>query len=80
MKEKREFHFSVLAFLIAFGIGMAYVFIKAPPIKYITTYPTPYNAGSVVYKDSADTCFVFDANKLECPKDNAKIKKQPIIE
>ena len=76
----KEFRFSFIAFFIAFAIGMAFVYINVPPIKQVITYPTPYNAGSIVYKDSADTCYVFDASKVECPSDSRKIKKQPIIE
>lgn len=80
MEEQRYFQFNILAFIVAFVIGMIYVYINVPPIKVIVTYPTPYNAGTVVYKDSADTCFVFDAEQVDCPEDTTKIKKQPIIE
>lgn len=76
----KEFRFSFLAFFVAFAIGMVYVYMNVPPIKEVVKYPTPYNAGTIVYKDSADTCYVFDAAKLECPTDVRKIKKQPIIE
>lgn len=79
MKQK-QFRFSLLAFSVAFVIGMMYVYITAPPLKYVVTYPTPYNSGSIVYKDAAKTCFVFDATQTECPSDRSKIKKQPIIE
>lgn len=79
MKE-RVFQFNIVAFILAFGIGMIYVMISAPPLKYVTTYPTPYNAGAVVYKDPAGTCYVFEAKRVDCPKDATKIKQQPIIE
>jgi hypothetical protein len=80
MKEERVFRFNVLVFLAAFAVGMMYVYINVPPVKYVLTYPTPYNAGNVVYKDAAGTCFVFDAKKVECPQDKKKIKQQPIVE
>lgn len=79
MKQK-QFRFSIVAFIAAFVVGMLYVYVTAPPVKYVVTYPTPYNVGDVVYKDAANTCFVFDADRTECPSDKSKIKKQPIIE
>lgn len=79
MAEKK-FQFNFIAFIVAFGIGILYVYMVIPKPKVIIKYPTPYNAGNVVYRDSADTCFVFDANKTECPLDKSKIKKQPIAD
>lgn len=78
--KQRAFQFNIVAFFVAFAIGMIYVFLNVPPLKYVITYPTPYNVGGVVYKDPANTCYVYDAQKLECPKDATKIKQQPIIE
>jgi hypothetical protein len=78
--EEHKFHFHFVAFFIAFGIGIMYTYLKTPAVKEIVKFPTPFNAGKVVYKDSADTCFVFQAQKTECPKDKTKIKPQPIVE
>lgn len=64
------------AFLIAFAIGIMYVYLSSEKPTVVIKYPTPYNAGVVIYKDSADTCFVFDAKKVECPAKGAKA--QPI--
>jgi hypothetical protein len=74
------FHFNIFAFVLAFGIGMLYVYMSAPQSQVIVKYPTPFNAGQYVYKDSAGTCFVFKANKVECPTDKSQIKPQPIVD
>ena len=67
-------------FIGAFAIGLLYVYMSSPPNKHVLKYPTPYNAGKIVYHDSADTCFVFDAVKLDtCPSDKSLIKDQPLI-
>jgi len=76
----RSFKFNLLAFIVAFSLGMIYVYLKTPQPKLVVKFPTPYNAGSVVYKDGADTCFVFKADQVACPKDSNKIKQQPIVE
>lgn len=76
-----HFRFNWIAFLISFGIGMFYVYMKAPAPKIVITYPTPYNAGNIVYTDSANTCFVFNANRKSCNSvpDKNSIKPQPIV-
>lgn len=73
----RRFHFNLVAFILAFCVGMVYVYLKTPPLKVVVKYPTPFNAGKTVYKDSADTCFVFNASRVQCTK-NAK--KQPVVD
>lgn len=77
-----HFRFNWIAFLISFGIGMFYVYLKAPVPKIVITYPTPYNAGKIVYRDSANTCFVFNANQTSCSSVQNKdaIKPQPIVD
>lgn len=65
-------------FLISFAIGILFVYILAPKPEVIFKFPTPYNAGSVLYKDKNDTCYVYKSNKEECPLDKKLIKSQPI--
>jgi len=67
------------SFIIAFAVGLLYVYVSAPPKKVVLKYPNPYNAGKIVYHDNADNCFVFDAKKTQCPKDRGMLKKQPIL-
>lgn len=75
-----SFHFNIFAFVLAFGVGMFYVYMSAPQPKIIVKYPTPYNAGQYTYKDSAGTCFVFQAEKTDCSTDKSQIKPQPIVD
>ena len=74
----KEFKLNITAFIISFCIGLMYVYISSPPKKIVLKYPTPFNAGKIVYRDHADTCFVFDAKKEPCPKDKSKVKTHPI--
>lgn len=55
-----------LAFFASFIIGMFVVYIMSPPPVVIVKFPTPYNAGKVLYKDDSDTCYVFEARKEQC--------------
>lgn len=65
------------AFLIAFAIGIAYVYFRVPPPKIVVKYPNPYNAGKVVYQDETNACYKYSAQKVDCPAEK-DITPQPI--
>lgn len=65
-------------FFVSFAIGLLVVYLITPPPQVVVKFPSPFNAGQVVYKDKADQCFVYRADKSTCPADKALIKEQPI--
>lgn len=67
-------------FFIAFAIGLFFVYIVTPPPEVIVKFPSPFNAGKIVYKDKSDTCYVYKADNVACPKDKSAIKPQPLFE
>lgn len=74
-----KFHWG--AFIVAFSLTILYVYIHTPPPKVVMKFPTPFNAGHVMYQDAAESCYVFDAIEVKpCPADKDLIRKQPIIE
>lgn len=62
-----EEYFEPQYFFIAFFIGMLAVYISVPTPEVILRYPTPFNAGKLVYKDDADMCYVYDSKEVDCP-------------
>ena len=64
------------AFLIAFAIGISYVYFVHPAPKVVIKYPNPYNSGKLTYQDNADSCYKYKATKVECPKEG--VIPQPI--
>jgi hypothetical protein len=76
----KGFTFNRGAFILGFLVGIIYVFIASPDITSAVTYPTPYNAGKIIYKDAANNCFTYVATKVMCPSKNSgiKTKSQPI--
>jgi len=72
------FRLNVTAFLIAFAVGILYVYvIQPPPTKIIHQFPTPFNT-QTVYKDTAGNCFVFDAVRVDpCP--SGAIAQKPTV-
>ena len=61
-------YLSLKHFFISFFIGMFIVYITVPLPEIIIRYPTPNNSGSIIYKDNADVCYVYDSNEITCPK------------
>lgn len=43
-----------------------------PQKRAIVKYPTPYNAGKIVYKDETDgTCYKYKSKQVDCPSKGA---------
>lgn len=75
MKEKK-FSFNILAFFVAFILGIFYAYISSPKPRIIIKYPTPYNADKLVYQTEGGDCFKFTMKEVKCSNDAIP---QPII-
>jgi hypothetical protein len=67
-------------FSLAFAIGLFVCYVITPPPEMVLKHPSPYNAGKVTYKDKADTCYKYRADKVACPLDRSSVLPQPILE
>ena len=61
--------------IIAFCVGIFLTYVSTPAPNIVIKYPTPQNAGKVVYRDSADMCYKYKSKKVQCPADKSKIEK-----
>lgn len=66
-------YINVPVFLIALALGIFAVYVNVNPMRKIVVYPTPDNLEKVQYKDDADTCFVFEQEKVKCPANRDEI-------
>ena len=64
--------------MIAFALGLLYCYVTKPKPELVVKFPSPQNAGKVVYRNDDDTCFKYEASKVECPRDKNLIKPQPV--
>ena len=71
------FNISPFYFFLSFAIGILFVYIITPPPEIVLKFPSPYNAGKIIYKDKSDTCYHYDAVKVAC---ESSAKPQPIYE
>ncbi len=77
-----RFQIHWVSFLVSFSLMILYTYMVTPKPRVVIKHPTPFNAGKIVYRDAADTCYVFDAKEV-VPCDKKKtpsLKKQPILE
>lgn len=68
----KHFQLNWPVFVISFVVGILYIYLLSPAPKIVVKFPSPFNAGKVVYRDKSDECYVFDAVKVECTKDALK--------
>lgn len=66
-------------FFTAFAFGLLMCYVLAPAPEVVVKFPSPFNAGKVVYRDKAQNCFTYSASAVECPRDQTLIKPQPIL-
>lgn len=64
------FKLNIVAFIIAFAFGIAYCYVVTPPSKVVVKFPSPTNAGKIMYRDNDDNCFTFTANEVPCTKES----------
>lgn len=57
---------NVTALVASFAIGILFTYLVTPPPKVIVKFPSPYNAGKVLYHDKSDTCYMFKSDEVDC--------------
>ena len=71
------FRFRFGYFLAAFLVGLVFAYILSPENEVVIKFPSPVNAGSIVYDKGDGECFKYVAEKNECPIDRDLVKPQP---
>lgn len=65
-------------FIIAFAIGLFFVYISAPRKQTIFVYPTPDNHEKIIYKDRSGMCFAFKPVETEKPSNDGLLGIFPV--
>lgn len=69
--------FNIPIFLIAFSIGIFYIYIHTSSTRKIIVYPTPDNLDKIQYRDKSDACFTYTQEKVKCPTNKSDIFQIP---
>lgn len=68
------------ALIASFAIGILFTYLMTPPPKVIVKFPSPYNAGKVLYRDKSDTCYMFKSESVDCEsKIHGSVLAQPLL-
>lgn len=64
------------ALIVSFAIGILFTYLVTPPPRVIVKFPSPFNAGKVIYRDNSDTCYMFKSDAVECA---GPVLPQPLL-
>ena len=66
------------AFIISLSIGIFFCYITVQKPEIVIKYPTPENAGSVIYVDESDNCYKYSVKEVNCPDDMKSVIDNPL--
>jgi hypothetical protein len=72
----RHIQFVPLIFGIAIGV-IALIFVK-PEKNVVYKYPNPESSDKIIYKDKNGICYAYSSKKVDCDKNENKLKNFPL--
>lgn len=64
------------ALVASFAIGILFTYLATPAARVVVKFPSPFNAGKVLYRDTSDTCYMFRSDAVECA---GSVVPQPLL-
>uniref|UniRef100_A0A6C0KMQ8 Uncharacterized protein n=1 Tax=viral metagenome TaxID=1070528 RepID=A0A6C0KMQ8_9ZZZZ len=71
-------HIRIAPLVLGLVMGIVGILFVNPEKNIIYKYPTPENAEKVVYKDKNGVCYTYKANKVDCDKNESRLKNFPL--
>lgn len=68
----------IIPLILGFVIGVIAIYFINPQKDIVRKYPTPENAGKVVYKDKNGVCYKYASNVVDCDKNESRLKDFPL--
>lgn len=72
----RRIQFVPLVIGITIGV-IALIFVK-PEKNVVYKYPNPESSDKIIYKDKNGICYAYSPNKVDCDKNEDKLKNFPL--
>jgi hypothetical protein len=71
-------HIQILPLVFGIVIGViALIFVK-PEKNVIYKYPNPESSDKIIYKDKNGICYAYSPKKVDCDKNENKLKNFPL--
>lgn len=72
-------HIKLLPLVIGLIVGAVGIYFIKPDKTVVLKYPNPDNHKSLTYKDKNGMCYKYDVAKVECDKNENRLKKYPLM-
>jgi hypothetical protein len=67
-------HIRIVYVIVGIVLGIVGILMIDPEKTVVYKYPTPENAGKIIYKDKNGVCYKFSSNSVNCDKNESKLK------
>jgi hypothetical protein len=71
-------HIELFPLAAGFIVGIIAILFIKPQQTIVYKYPTPETAEKMIYKDKNGVCYKYNSNKLDCDKNESRLKDFPL--
>ena len=71
-------HIDIIPLAIGIAVGIVAILCIKPEQTVVRKYPNPETAKKLIYKDKNDVCYKYNVKKVDCDKNESKIKDFPL--
>jgi hypothetical protein len=71
-------HISIIPLLIGLAVGVIAILMIKPEQTVVYKYPNPGTEEKNTYKDKNGVCYQYVAKKVDCDKNESKMKDFPL--
>jgi hypothetical protein len=71
-------HIRLIPLIIGIIVGIIGIYFVKPEQSIIYKYPTPENAGKLIYKDKNGLCYKYTSKEVNCDANESRLKDYPI--
>jgi hypothetical protein len=71
-------HISIVPLLVGLAVGAIAILMIKPEKEVVYKYPNPGNDEKNTYKDKNGVCYQYVAKKVDCDKNESKMKDFPL--
>ena len=71
-------HIQLIPLCIGMIIGIIAIMFVRPEKTVVYKYPNPENSQKIIYKDKNGVCYAYASKKVDCDKNEDKIKNFPL--
>jgi hypothetical protein len=71
-------HISIVPLLVGLAVGVIAILMIKPEQTVVYKYPNPGSEEKHIYKDKNGVCYQYVAKKVDCDKNESKMKDFPL--